>query len=235
MMVYYQNWLFDLIRWRIQFINHNYIQQCHQHLQRTWIQNCPRMSQWIGIGRVRRTRGKSANGESCFQRRKRLSWRDASGNRDTYPLLRENISLSSYIWLQRKWRFGSRTIGIKWREPGLRKERTRICSLLHGAFLSQSWWGTDERVMFSVLRTSLQRHPILLLISSSSPRFITVITSAWHIWHLSVIWVTCSPGPGEHSFYAAELSTYKVVFVTCCIINYISTMWKYIFKWVLMF
>jgi len=186
------SYLFHLIRWRIQVINNNYIQQCHQHLQRTWIPNCPRMSLWIGIGRVRRTRGKSANGESSFQRRKRLSWRDASGNRDTYPPLRENISPSSYIWLRRKWRFGSRTTGIKWREPGLRKGRTRICSLLHGAFLSRSWWGTEERVLW----TSLQRHP-MLLISSSSPRFITVITSAWHIWHLSVIWVTCSPGPGE--------------------------------------
>ncbi len=74
------------------------------------------------------------------------------------------------------------------------------------------WWGTEDRAMFSVLLFQ-PRHHIVHLIWSNSLKFNTVTTSApasWHIWHLSVIWATCSLGPGEEllmeSFYAAELS-----------------------------
>ncbi len=163
--------------------------------------------------RVQRSLGKSAEGESCFQRLKRLNWRDASGNRDTYPRLRENIWPRSYNWLQRKWRFGFRTIGTKWKEPELRKDWTRICSLRAG-FVSPFWWGTEDRAMFSVLRTSLvqQRLHIVHFIWSNSLKFNPVTTSApasWHVWHLAVAWDTCSLGPGEEllmeSFYASEL------------------------------
>lgn len=80
------------------------------------------------------TPAKNGKEGCCFPRHKHTSWSAASGSRGTCQRRRGSTWPAWFASPQPKWRSGSRTTGIRWREPGLRKVWKWPISLLPGGW-----------------------------------------------------------------------------------------------------